>query len=825
MIPKPLLDDIVNGKCLPFIGAGFSLNAEVQNGKQMPTWNQLTKILASDLQIPKTEPLEIYQEYEKEFGRPKLIETISENLHIHDSKAGTVHKLFTEIKSFDLIYTTNFDVLLEESYKERGIPFKSIVGPYQFAEFAGHKAINIVKMHGDVNHSEYMIITKEDYDNYLNRYDAFAIHLSGLLMTRTPLFIGYSLKDPNFLQIKQIIESKMKKAIRKGYVVLFNAFQDEIEDYEKMNLSVINLQSQTKSNNELLLDFLNEIYSYEALGEMKREFEISTNKKILVYGELLEINGRVKKITEKLIPIKIVDSDGNTVLDENIELENNRFNKQIVLTGQQWKINSDYYVIAEYGSRTVNYEFYISEPFEIVIQTDKSVYIQGSDMILTIINPNSIIGIPINVEIFGPSGLVYKNSIPVDPEGNGIYQEIVLVDGKGWSRTRGEEYEIIAEYGGREARLTIFTSNFGATIELDQKVYTWTDKVYITVVAPDHNRNSDKQDSIFVTIATRKGKLPNYRLIETGNDTGIFTGEIILTGFKDHKIMDHTETREKIGIAQGNGPSDGLMATSNVDAITVSFEFSEDEVVTGSALILWNIGEIQWSQSAYKPIDQAIVRVIDPDMNLNPNKIDAFKIRAWSDSDAVGIEIDVIETNEATGIFEGEILLGKKSGDGMLKVMEGDTITAEYIDRTLPSPYSENDSLTITSTAQISSKDLLPPLERFSLKNLVAYNEKGEIVNKIPVGKNITFSIDVLNNQDFEQTYGMILQIIDRNGITVHGDSLTASLEAKQSFVHTLNWSPKNTGIFDAQFFVWKAVTEPEALTTPSSLQIQVADE
>jgi menaquinone-dependent protoporphyrinogen IX oxidase len=34
-----------------------------------------------------------------------------------------------------------------------------------------------------------------------------------------------------------------------------------------------------------------------------------------------------------------------------------------------------------------------------------------------------------------------------------------------------------------DINLTVYTSNFGATIELDQKVYTWTDKVYITIVA------------------------------------------------------------------------------------------------------------------------------------------------------------------------------------------------------------------------------------------------------------------------------------------------------------------------------------------------------
>ena len=42
-----------------------------------------------------------------------------------------------------------------------------------------------------------------------------------------------------------------------------------------------------------------------------------------------------------------------------------------------------------------------------------------------------------------------------------------------------------SDYVGDEdedIRLTVFTSNFGATIKLDQKVYSWTDKVYITVV-------------------------------------------------------------------------------------------------------------------------------------------------------------------------------------------------------------------------------------------------------------------------------------------------------------------------------------------------------
>jgi NAD-dependent SIR2 family protein deacetylase len=186
MIPKPLLGDIANGKCLPFIGAGFSLNALLPNGKQMPTWNQLISKLADDLQTSESNLLEVAQEYENQFGRPKLIEKISESLYINEYLPGEVHKLFTMIESFDLIYTTNFDILLEDAYKEQRKAYKSIVGPHQFAEFGGLKAVNIVKMHGDVNHSEYIIITKDDYENYLKRYDPVAIHLTSQLMTRTP---------------------------------------------------------------------------------------------------------------------------------------------------------------------------------------------------------------------------------------------------------------------------------------------------------------------------------------------------------------------------------------------------------------------------------------------------------------------------------------------------------------------------------------------------------------------------------------------------------------------------------------------------------------
>ena len=81
------------------------------------------------------------------------------------------------------------------------------------------------------------------------------------------------------------------------------------------------------------------------------------------------------------------------------------------------------------------------------------------------------------------------------------------------------------------ADTTIFTSDLGATVELDRLVYTWTDKVYITIEAQDYNFDpelldliGDGYDNDPIKISTRNHVLNNYLLVETGINTGLFTG-------------------------------------------------------------------------------------------------------------------------------------------------------------------------------------------------------------------------------------------------------------------------------------------------------------
>lgn len=220
MIPKPLLDEIADLRVLPFIGAGFSLNAELPPGKKMLNGDQLAQRLARHLSNPTgTDLLSNAHEYEKEFKLNQLVTTVRKELYIDRASPGKVHKMFAKITTFDTVYTTNFDFLLEDAYREvnRNVspmgtnnrPFKVIIGDKQIPLYAGPNTTNLIKMHGDVDHIEYFVITKDHYKRYVKKYPMISTHLSSMLITKTALYIGYSLTDPNFIQIRDVIRQRL----------------------------------------------------------------------------------------------------------------------------------------------------------------------------------------------------------------------------------------------------------------------------------------------------------------------------------------------------------------------------------------------------------------------------------------------------------------------------------------------------------------------------------------------------------------------------------------------------------------------------------------
>jgi hypothetical protein len=260
--PKPVLDDLVTGKWLPVIGAGMSLNAVVPAGKKMPIWAAMSKELTDELSdFASTSVLDGISAYEHEFGRARLIERLSDILLVREAQPGNAHKEFCTIP-FDIVCTTNFDFLLERQYDLTPRYVYPVVDEEQLSIDAGNAGTLLLKLHGDLRHPSRLIVTEADYDGFLANYPLLATYLSNQLITKTAVFIGYSLDDPDFRQLWHVVSERLGRTRRMAYTIAVNARTADVARFERRGVKVINLPGNRDKYGEVLAATFKELREY-----------------------------------------------------------------------------------------------------------------------------------------------------------------------------------------------------------------------------------------------------------------------------------------------------------------------------------------------------------------------------------------------------------------------------------------------------------------------------------------------------------------------------------------------------------------------------------
>ena len=416
-------------------------------------------------------------------------------------------------------------------------------------------------------------------------------------------------------------------------------------------------------------------------------------------------------------------------------------------------------------------------------------------------------------------------------DGNPEYGEVVTltyVDSglSGESDVNGDKADIEA---------TFSISNFGAIVELDKALYNWTDTVYITITAPDHNNNSAAEETIGTTalpiqVTSRSGKMCTtaqgsaYAVAaETGPDTGVFTMEVALTGYSLATANNNPQaTANTSTCSSSSSTGHDLIMAGQTDGVSVSYEYTDAVVVVASASVAFNIAEAGFDTSSASAGGSAVMTVTDADENTNSAIIDTFTAAVFSDSDNGGFTLTLSETDEDTGVFEGTVFFTSTdaTSGSNLRVSEGDTVTAEYSDTTLPEPYTDSDSLTIASTLTIGTA--FPPLERAPAANARVVDAFGSSVAEVSVGQQVQIAADVSNGQSGDQAFAYLVQVQDGDGVTVSLAWITGSLTAGQSMSPALSWTPSDSGSYTATVFVWESVDNPTALSPTTSVSIDV---
>ena len=133
-----------------------------------------------------------------------------DNDTILTDKDFTVHQRFLMGK-WQYVFTTNYDNALEFTNEQFDMGYLTIKADYEMSR--KKMARPIVKIHGslvpaeqtlempfvfDGDHSRRYIISKEDFDTYFQRHEAFSYLLRVAMLSGSYLLLGFSGDDPNF---------------------------------------------------------------------------------------------------------------------------------------------------------------------------------------------------------------------------------------------------------------------------------------------------------------------------------------------------------------------------------------------------------------------------------------------------------------------------------------------------------------------------------------------------------------------------------------------------------------------------------------------------
>ena len=350
--------------------------------------------------------------------------------------------------------------------------------------------------------------------------------------------------------------------------------------------------------------------------------------------------------------------------------------------------------------------------------------------------------------------------------------------------------------------------------------YSWGSKINILIFAPAWNEDEYKidiigDDSDFpIGVYTRTSRHDGpCKLVETEPNSGLFVGRLKLNGFPHDahdtgvKYLWGSKTCESGKGAYEEAMKIGAGGGSKGGAFTVFWKYDNDKTITKTGHYSWREGTIEFDKNYYEISDVAKVTLHDIDLEVFPYNISTIRLKVWSDSDKEGITLTSSYQNGAwAGVSaEFEFTTDKKSRDDtLLRISPGDKIYAQYTDRTLPRPYSNNDNKEIFGTAFITTKlDTLIDFEKIDISKSIKLNEKHEEI------QSISTNIEAKNSFESNLEAYIIQQIIDEQGRIIHIEWSKVFTPANGTFTINHVYDILKNGKYTIKIFVVNNLTNP----------------
>jgi len=115
---------------------------------------------------------------------------------------------------------------------------------------------------------------------------------------------------------------------------------------------------------------------------------------------------------------------------------------------------------------------------------------------------------------------------------------------------------------------------------------------------------------------------------------------------------------------------------------------------------------------------------------------------------------------------------------------------------------------------------ILPLLFSLFWNVALADDKRGYVL----VDEQVQITSDLTNSQDRIQNFVYIVQLKDDQGVSISLAWITGALSPNQRLSPALSWTPDKAGMYTAEIFVWESINNPDALSPPLHLNIEVRE-
>jgi hypothetical protein len=197
-----LIARLLNDRALrPFVGAGLSI------GAGLPGWYdlvaELAKLSGQDDMPPRKYAsadmlIAIAQTFVNRYSENDLITHLKERLDTTGKVPTAVHRALADLP-LNVVFTANYDDLLERAFRDAGRPVEVIVrdNHIPYMSQSGNR-VNVVKLYGDLGQPDTLVLTRQHYEQYFRNRPQLMALLKTELARSTMLYLGWSHNDPHF---------------------------------------------------------------------------------------------------------------------------------------------------------------------------------------------------------------------------------------------------------------------------------------------------------------------------------------------------------------------------------------------------------------------------------------------------------------------------------------------------------------------------------------------------------------------------------------------------------------------------------------------------